>query len=232
MDDRRDEFEHATPRDGYDRWAAIYDEEANVLFPLEEPVLTQLLGECRGLRVADIGCGTGRWSLRLAAAGNEVTGVDFSSGMLDVLRAKPEAAQLRLVEHDLREPLPLDDASFDLVLCSLVLEHLEDLEGMLMELARICAIGGRVMISEFHPEMIRRGLHARFDDPAAGSKVQIDGASYRPVSAYVMAAQRAGLRIEHISEHLMDRETVLRAGAGGKWIGEPLLLVLELSRPS
>lgn len=89
-----------------------------------------------------------------------------------------------------------------------------------------------MLISEFHPEMIRRGLHARFDDPGAGHKVQIDGADYRPVAHYVMAALQAGLELRHISEHLMDRETVLRIGAGGRWIGEPLLLVLELARPT
>lgn len=142
MNDDPDEPEHATPLDGYDRWAPIYDAEANVLFPLEEPVLTRLLDAPRGLRIADVGCGTGRWSLPLAAAGNDVTGVDFSSGMLDVLRAKPESAALRIIEHDLREPLPLDDASYDLVLCCLVLEHLDPLERILGELRRICRPGG------------------------------------------------------------------------------------------
>ncbi|MCI0366584.1 MAG: hypothetical protein L0219_22195, partial [Phycisphaerales bacterium] len=55
--------------EGYDRWARIYDEEENPLVQLEEPLVDQLMGDVRGLRVADIGCGTGRHAVRLAARG-------------------------------------------------------------------------------------------------------------------------------------------------------------------
>lgn len=64
-------------RDGYDRWAEIYDDEDNPLILIEEPEVEALLGPVRGLRIADIGCGTGRHALRLAADGAIVTGVDF-----------------------------------------------------------------------------------------------------------------------------------------------------------
>src|SRR5579862_4366785 len=47
-------------RDGYDRWAEIYDGEGNPLVAMEEPWVDKLLGDVRGLAVADIGCGTGR----------------------------------------------------------------------------------------------------------------------------------------------------------------------------
>src|SRR5262249_58612436 len=78
-------------RDGYDRWAEIYDEEENPLLALEEPCVAEMLGEGRGLRIADIGCGTGRHALRLAQAGALVTGVDFSDVMLQCAQRKPAA---------------------------------------------------------------------------------------------------------------------------------------------
>ena len=73
-------------RAGYDRWAAVYDHEANPLIGLEEPVVREALGDVRGLAALDLGCGTGRHALWLAAHGATVTAVDFSEGMLAAAR--------------------------------------------------------------------------------------------------------------------------------------------------
>ena len=56
-------------RSGYDRWAVIYDREANPLIALEEPVVREALGDVAGLSVLDLGCGTGRHSVWLAGRG-------------------------------------------------------------------------------------------------------------------------------------------------------------------
>src|SRR5438105_13335950 len=96
-------------REGYDRWAEVYDGEGNPLVALEEPLLDRLLGDVHGLAVADIGCGTGRHALRLAAAGAQVSAVDFSEEMLRRARAKPGAAAVDFRRHDLDEPLPFAD---------------------------------------------------------------------------------------------------------------------------
>lgn len=75
-------------RGGYDRWANVYDHDANPLPALEEPIVRAVLGEVRGLSVLDLGCGTGRHSLWLTARGAAVTAVDFSAGMLAEARTK------------------------------------------------------------------------------------------------------------------------------------------------
>src|SRR5438105_172200 len=64
-----DRIEVVSTAAGYDRWAEIYDGEDNPLIWLEEKHIRPLLGDVHGLNVADIGCGTGRHALRLAAAG-------------------------------------------------------------------------------------------------------------------------------------------------------------------
>jgi malonyl-CoA O-methyltransferase len=69
-------------RGGYDRWAVVYDHDGNPLQGLEEPAVRAAVGDVRGLNILDLGCGTGRHSLWLAAAGATVTAVDFSEGML------------------------------------------------------------------------------------------------------------------------------------------------------
>src|SRR5438874_12447257 len=106
-----------TTREGYDRWAEVYDGEGNPLVEMEGPWVERLLGDVRGLAVADVGCGTGRHALRLAAAGARVSAVDFSAAMLSRARAKPGADAIDFRVHDLAEPPPFADHAFDRVLC-------------------------------------------------------------------------------------------------------------------
>lgn len=222
-------------QEGYDRWAPHYDDYDNAVIALEQPIVTRLLGRVAGLDVADIGCGTGRHALHMAEQGGRVTGVDFSTGMLGVLRTKlertaPDAAgRLRLIEHDLGRGLPLPSASFDLALCCLVLEHLAALDTMLAELARVCRPGGRIVIADFHPEMFRRGLHARFRTAPTAEKLQIHGHDHT-VSDYVMATVRAGLEIVEMAEYRMDADTAARSPSASKYVGEPMLLTLVARR--
>src|SRR4051812_49296456 len=100
-------------REGYDRWAATYDTDGNPLIALEEPRVDALLGDLRGLRVLDVGCGTGRHAVRLARAGAVVTAVDFSEAMLAQARAKLGAEHVEFRVHDLSKPLPFEDHGFD-----------------------------------------------------------------------------------------------------------------------
>lgn len=217
-------------REGYDAWSSAYDDYDNPLVALEEPVVSRLVGDPRQRRMADIGCGTGRHAIRLARAGAHVVGVDFSSGMLRALQRKPLPEGLTVLEHDLTTGVPFDDASFDLVLCCLVLEHMPDLDASIAELARICRPGGSVIITDLHPEMTRRGIQARYRDAQTGDKFQIAGGGHRPISAYVMAAVRAGLHIEHIEEHIMDEATAARSRSAQKYLNQPLLLTMKLTR--
>src|SRR5262245_25971831 len=123
-------------RAGYDRWAAVYDHDGNPLQALEDPAVREAVGDPRGLAVLDLGCGTGRHAVWLAAAGAAVTGVDFSRAMLAEARRKPGAEAVRFLAHDLDHPLPLADGTFDLVVSGLVLEHLHDLDGFFREARR------------------------------------------------------------------------------------------------
>src|SRR5437867_12334698 len=84
-------------RGGYDRWANVYDHDANPLQALEEPFMRRAIGDPRGLKTLDLGCGTGRHSLWLSAAGAAVTAVDFSEGMLSEAQRKPGAKNIRLL---------------------------------------------------------------------------------------------------------------------------------------
>src|SRR5262249_35146305 len=159
--------------------------------------------------VVDVGCGTGRHALRLAAAGARVTAVDFSGGMLAKARAKPGAEAVTWIEHDLTSPLPLAAASFDRVLCCLVIDHIADLRALFGALGRLVRSDGWIVGSVMHPALMLKGVQARFHDPATGQEVR-PASVPNQIADYVMGALGAGLRIAHMSEHAVDEEQAAR----------------------
>jgi ubiquinone/menaquinone biosynthesis C-methylase UbiE len=214
-------------RGGYDRWAAVYDHDANPLQALEGPVVRAAVGEVRGLNALDLGCGTGRHSIWLAAAGATVTGVDFSEGMLAEARRKPGAEAVRFVAHDLHRPLPFA-AEFDLVVSGLVLEHLREVDGFFAEARRVLKPGGRAVVSAMHPAMFLRGAQARFTDPDSGELVQ-PGSVPHSVAAFIMAALRGGFRLTDVSEFAPDAKFATRVPRAAKYVDWPMLVVLSLT---
>jgi ubiquinone/menaquinone biosynthesis C-methylase UbiE len=215
---------------GYDRWAEIYDGYDNPLVALEAPVVRELVGDVSGLRIADIGCGTGRHTVPLAMDAAQVTGVDFSEGMLARARAKVQGLPVDLIRHDLTRRLPLPSTSFDRVLSCLVLEHIHDLDAVFSEMARICKPGGFVVVTDLHPDMVRSGLGARFTDPETGRKQQMESILH-PVDEYRGAALRAGLTLDQIRERAVDEQLARRSESAGKYVGMTLLLAMRFLRP-
>ena len=217
----------AAVRDGYDRWAAVYDHDANPMTALEEPLVRAAVGDARGLAVLDLGCGTGRHALWLAKAGATVTAVDFSERMLAEARLKPGAGAIRFVAHDLHEPLPFPAAAFDLVVSGLVLEHLRELGGFFAEVRRMLRPGARAVVSAMHPAMLLRGSQARFTDPASG-EVILPGSYPHQLGDFVMAAVRAGLGLEAIDERAADEAFAGAYPRAAKYVGWPMVVVLRL----
>ena len=212
---------------GYDSWAACYDEDDNPLVALEEPWVDRLLGDVRGLAVADIGCGTGRHALRLAMAGAHVHALDFSEGML--ARARAKAGQLNIVfhTHDLAQPLPFADDAFDRVMCGLVIDHMSNLGGLFCEMHRVCRSSGFVVVSVMHPAMMLRGVQARFRDPASGREVRPASCSHQ-LSDYIMAAALAGFNFDHLSEQSVDEALANRLKRAQRYLGWPMLFLMRL----
>ncbi len=62
--------------------------------------------------------------------------------------------------------MPFAPDSFDMVWCRLVLGHLPDARPAYRELARVCAPGGHVFVTDFHPDAVAAGHQRTFTDPA------------------------------------------------------------------
>ena len=115
-----------------------------------EPVAKELLREAdlhSGERVLDVACGTGIVA-RLAnkRVGNEgsVTGLDINPGMLAVARSLDDSIDWHQAGA---EAMPLPDDSFDVVLCQLSLQFMEDKPAALKEMHRVLEPGGRFILN-------------------------------------------------------------------------------------
>jgi ubiquinone/menaquinone biosynthesis C-methylase UbiE len=112
----------------------------------------------------DLGGGDGRLAALLDA--HEVTLADVSSVALD--RARRRLPEARVVKHEAGASLPLDDSSFDLVLCANVLAHVHDLQLLLSEARRVLRPGGRLaIVTPAHGrltgiDVVLRGFERRF----------------------------------------------------------------------
>ena len=225
MDDKT----HLDVQSGYDRWAEVYDDELNPLVLLEDRVVRKWTDIPAGARVADVGCGTGRHTIRLAEAGARVDAFDSSPGMLTKIREKLPGGEVQIHQHTLPTPLPAADATYDLALLALVADHLADLEGTFRELRRVIRPGGTVIFTVLHPAMNLRGITARFTDPASGGEVRV-AAFEHTYADYVMGVLRAGLAIDEIIELKADEALAARAPRARKYVGWPMLLAMRLRR--
>lgn len=107
-----------------------------------------------GMRVLDVGAGTGDLSFAAAARGARVVAVDLSAGMLGVLakRAIAEQRARILALVGTAEQLPLPDACVDRIVTGFTVRNVGDLPRALAEFKRVLRPGGRAVILELsHP---------------------------------------------------------------------------------
>ena len=132
----------------FSRRAATYDEVRPVDDNWWEVYeLVERLGDLRGRRMLDVGCGTGRLSLALAErAGAKVWGVDASPEMLAQARAKAPPGAAFKEAH--AESLPFKDGWFERVVLWLVI-HLVDRKAALAEARRVLRTDGRIVVATF-----------------------------------------------------------------------------------
>lgn len=158
-------------KEGYERWAPIYDQSPNPVLAREERYVEPLIANVQGKNVLDLACGTGRWLMRALAKGADcAVGIDCSAAMLQMAKQKL-LVQGRLVQADCLH-LPLPSHFFDLLICSFALAHIADLQEILGECIRVIKADGELIVSDLHPDAFGRGWRTGFRD--ARSAVQIE----------------------------------------------------------
>jgi malonyl-CoA O-methyltransferase len=131
------------PDASYALWAPTYPPHAHNPFMLaEERAMMRLLpASLAGVRVLDVGCGSGRYLLHARDRGATVFGVDRSAQMLHHARARDLPVTQGCVTL-----LPVADGWADIVVCALTLGHVADLRSALGELARVLGEKGALRL--------------------------------------------------------------------------------------
>ena len=122
------------------------------LLPLG-PRLVEACGIGSGMKVLDIGAGTGNASIPAAQAGAEVTASDLTQDLLEAGRARADAEGVTLewAEAD-AERLPFEDESYDVVMSSIGAMFAPHHQEVADEMVRVCRPGGTIGMLNWTPE--------------------------------------------------------------------------------
>jgi ubiquinone/menaquinone biosynthesis C-methylase UbiE len=207
------------------RWnkvAAAYSTRHDELTSIYRPVVDELLGCVAGKRVLDAGCGDGYHALSLAARGATVVGVDGSPEMITLAEQHSVGSGVEFRLADLTGALPFPDASFDIVVSTMVLTDIPRVDVAISEFARILRNGGSLVLSMPHPCFFssdwvtdERGhrLFKKVSDYLTPVVETLDfwGETlhfHRPLSRYFDELSRNGFCVNAFKEPMPPEETV------------------------
>lgn len=238
-----------TTSDLYTLWAPTYDTDGNILQAIDTaqlttsllPTLSTLLSQrtttTTPLTILDLGSGTGRTTLLLAAhpwpSPPALTACDSSTAMLAVARAKcPSTVSFALCDPFSPYSSTLPEAAFDGVTSTLVLEHIP-LQTYFRTLAQLLKPGGVAAVTNMHPEM-GAGTQAGFKDEGG---VRLKGESFvHGVQESVEAAEAEGLELVGEAREVEVDEGMLEGFGEGvrvgarKWVGRKVWFGLVLRK--
>jgi ubiquinone/menaquinone biosynthesis C-methylase UbiE len=173
----------------YNQWAGTYDEVVNPTRDLEATAIRTILGrfDLSQSKVLELGAGTGKNTEWLLEKASDITAADFSEEMLSKAKARPGTENVNFQQTDLREIWPFAASSYDVITCSLILEHIQNLDHIFQEASRVLREEGLFYIGELHPGKQYAGSKARFD--TGGGVFELDCFIHH-VSDYLNASKK------------------------------------------
>ncbi len=195
-------------QNAYNAWVYQYDTNTNATRDLNTEMLRQQPFDLDGKHVLEIGCGTGLNTIGLANHAQWVVGMDLSEGMLRVAASRLRASNADVVQADITKPWPLVQA-FDLIVATLVLEHINHLGHIFNEARRLLRPSGLLYISELHPYQQLQGAQAKYRDAETGQDVLVP-AFLHHVSEYTNEGIEAGFTLRRMGEWQHEADTAPR----------------------
>jgi ubiquinone/menaquinone biosynthesis C-methylase UbiE len=193
----------------YNQWAPTYDSMANKTRDLEERAARETLKYQHFEHIVELGCGTGKNTVWLLDKAERLTALDFSEEMLAIAKQKVNHDNVLFHKTDLTKSWPAQTESADLISCSLVLEHIEDLNHIFNQAYSTLADNGKIYICELHPFKQYNGSKAQFD--TGNGKQELDVFTHH-TSDYLNAAMKHDFKLLELKEWFDDdnRENIPR----------------------
>ncbi|HUT81942.1 MAG TPA: class I SAM-dependent methyltransferase [Candidatus Bathyarchaeia archaeon] len=118
-----------------------------------DPALWIQLGDVKGLKILDAGCGNGYLSRQLAKKGADVVGVDFTQNFIGYCKKREKENPLgcKFYCESLTDLSFIEDESFDMVVSNVVMVDVQDYKTAFKEINRILKPKGRFVWSNLHP---------------------------------------------------------------------------------
>ncbi len=184
-------------KQAYDLWSKQYDTDKNKTRDLEAKALRETLAQIRFDNCLEIGCGTGKNTEWLLQRTKHITAVDFSEEMLARAKEKINSDKVKFIQADITEKWNFTKDTFDLITFSLVLEHIENLNHIFKEAAKVLKSGGYGYVGELHPFKQYKGTKARFETEEG---LQILKCYTHHISDFIHSVKQNGFEITDLTE--------------------------------
>lgn len=193
----------AEPATAYDLWSLQYDNQpGNLMLVLDEQLFSRLMDQVdlNHKTIVDIGCGTGRhWKKIFERHPSRLAGYDVSAGMLEVLKQKFPSAETHLLKDNNLSGSA--DGSTDIIVSTLTIAHIENIEDALKEWKRVLKEKGDMIITDYHPAALAKGGNRTFkyNDKIVAVKNHIHS-----IERIKELAKQLGFEIIRFEEILID----------------------------
>ena len=194
----------------YNIWAEQYDTNENKTRDLEGISLRKTLMKINFENCLEIGCGTGKNTEWLISKASRILAIDLSDAMLTKAKAKIQLQKVEFIQADINDEWNFaNNIKFDLVVFSLVLEHIENLDGIFEKLSKVVKDEEYIYIGELHPFKQYNGTKARFETE---NGLQIVTCFNHHISDFTNSAKHHGFNIVALDEFFdnNDRSNIPR----------------------
>lgn len=181
----------------YNIWADQYDTNSNKTRDLDTISTIETLSKLEFSSVIELGCGTGKNTIFLLKKAKKIIGLDFSQEMLNKAKLKINDKRVEFRKADLTTEWKIDNDSADLITCSLVLEHIEDLDIIFDQANKKLKNGGAFFISELHPFKQYSGSKAKFETENGIQELET---YVHHISEYLNVASENGFELVELKE--------------------------------
>jgi len=188
-------------KEDYDTWSKTYDQEENKTRDLEKSAGQCILEPLKFKDVLELGCGTGKNTAWIHKQAKNIIAVDFSPKMLEIARKNISSKNVKFIEADINNTWSFISSPADLITCSLILEHVKDLNFIFSQAHKNLSSAGILYICELHPFKQYEGSKASFK---TGGKL-IDLITFvHHISDYTGAAESNNFKLINLKEWFDD----------------------------